>query len=614
MHRLRAIAPDVVLSGAVILLIGARLLLTRKGFAASDIDNDLWASSVAGKSLVEAGHPTYFINTAVEGVFEPFFAFYGGTLFMATGAVSELLGGHPIAAFLGVTLLAITGAYVGTLWLGRQFGLRGWVAHAPAVAVVTSAYYITDLYGRGDWSEFVAISAIAPLAASAIYLTRAPLWRPWPVLVFVVSAVAFTGSHNITLLWGATVALVALLVLWLVMGRPRELPYRRLAMVAALGVTSALVNSWFLLTDIAHGHDVQIYAIGPSAKGLANGTSFFDTPSVLFNPLRHVPAASTTPALYVQAPVWFLVWGLLAGSLLLHGGSARLRRVWVGATIVVALLLAALMLKPFWEHLPNPWTQIQFPYRLNGYVLYAIAALVLVGALALQRASTDGPKRATRFLRYALAAVTAISLGLCLWQQWHPKPVTNLREALTNPHVLPRTWSTAVSYYADYRAPVISTPPGRQLIIPPSQVRGDHFAAVMNVPPGPQPIQTNIVGGNYVVRISGLEWLGRTPSGYAVVRRPNGGSAPVRVTVGTASSRAITLGRVLSVLALIALLVVLVGTSFRASARGDLSGLAARGRAFRSAHTRARQGRGRRGPPQRDQRSPPRRAGWARRR
>ena len=461
-------------------------------------------------------------------------------------------------------MLAIAGAYVGTLWLGLQFGLRGWLAHAPALTLVTSAYYITDLYGRGAWPEFIAVSSIAPLAASGVYLTRAPAWRPWPVLVFVVSAVIFTGSHNITLLWGTTIAVVTLLVVWLVLGRPRRLPYRRLAMVAGLGITATLVNSWYLLNDVAHSSDVEIYA-DASGKFVANATSVFDTPAVLLNPLRHVPAASTTPALYVQAPVWFLTWGLLAGILLRGRSASRaLRRAWTGATALVALLLGMILLKPFWEHVPNPWLQIQFPLRLNSYLVYAIAGLVLVGALALQRVARNGPRRAILPLRLALAAVMAISLGLCVWQQWHPQPVAlkNRSEALKSANVLPPGWYDPGSFL-DGRAPVVPVPPGRNLTIPPSQVKGDHFAAVMNVPPGPQPIQTNIGAGNYLVRIAGLEWLGRSVGGDAVVRRPHGGSGPLRVAVETAHSRAIELGRLLSILAILAILAVLVVTGVR---------------------------------------------------
>src|SRR5262249_42306499 len=150
-----------------------------------DFTNHLWLVWVAGKAFVQAGHPTYFINTTTQGVFNPWFAFYGGTLYMITGAISELLGGHPVIAYVGVTMLAIAGCYLGTLCPARQFGLRGWIAHAPALAVVTSAYYITNLYGRGAWPEFVAVSSIPPLIASGVWLTRSPAWRPWPVLAFV---------------------------------------------------------------------------------------------------------------------------------------------------------------------------------------------------------------------------------------------------------------------------------------------------------------------------------------------------------------------------------------------------------------------------------------------
>jgi len=569
MRRLEANGLDVLLASAVILAVASPMLFTHSGFQV-DFTNHLWLVWVAGKALVQAGHPTYFLNTTTQGVFNPWFAFYGGTLYMVTGGISELLGGHPVIAYVGVTMIAIAGAYVGTLWLGRQFGLRRWLAHAPALTVASSAYYITDLYGRGAWPEFIAASSIAPLIASGVYLIRAPAWRPWPVLVFVVSTVAFTGSHNITLLWGATIAVMALLILWLGMGLPRQLPYRRLAMVVGLGIIATLVNAWFLLTDIAHAGDVGVGATPSSAAAsaaVANGTSFCDTPAVLLDPLRHAVAAANSPGLFVQAPVWFLVWGLLAGILLLRRRAAGrgLRRAWASATIVTVLLLAMIMLKPFWEHLPTPWTEIQFPYRLNAFVIYAVAGLVLVGALALRRAATEHPQRAIRPLRLALIAVMVISLGLCVWQAWVPKFAffKDRREALVSAYVPPRSWYDGGSYL-DRRAPVVPVSPARTLTIPAERVEGDQFAGLVSVPSGPQPIQTNIAAGDYLVRIVGLQWLGRTPSGYAVVRRPNGGSGPVHVVVETASSRAIELGRLLSVLALFAVLAVLIATGARA--------------------------------------------------
>ncbi len=534
------------------------MLFTDSGFSL-DFTNHLWLTWAAGDELAQVGHPSYFFDVP-QGVFYPWFAFYGGSLYMIVGGLSELVGVHPILAYVGVTALAIAGSYAGMLWLCRELGLRGWAVHAPALVVVTSAYYVTNLYGRGAWPEFMATAAIAPLLASGVHLVRASRWRAWPLVVFVVSAIVFTGSHNITLLWGGAVALIAAATMWLALGHPARLAYRRLAMVAGLGVASALVNAWYLVPDIAYASDVKAHS---EAVAVA-GASFFDAPWVLLDPLRTVPAGSTTPALFVQAPVWFLAWGLAAGALLWRRGrpTAGLGRAWVGIVTLTCLLLGMIMLTPLWGAMPFPLDEIQYPYRLGSYVYYAVGGLVLVGALALQRAADGGgAARAVRRLRLGLVGACAVSVGLCVWQLWVPSTLfphesyANRREALASVHAIPRTWYDPGSY-DDSSAPVVPVPSGRLLIIQPSQVHGDRFAAWVRVPPGLAPIQTNIAGGGYLVRLSGLKWLGRTAEGYAVVRREREGSGPVHVVVRTASSATLALGWALSALGCLACLAV----------------------------------------------------------
>jgi hypothetical protein len=551
---------DLLAGTLVALVVAAPMLFTESGFAV-DFTNHLWLVWAEGNALAQAGHPSYFLNVWQGGVFYPWFAFYGGSLYAIVGGISELTGGHPVLAYVGVTTLVIAGSYLGMVWLGRELGLRGWSSHAPALVVVTSAYYITNLYGRGAWTEFMATAVIAPLLASGVHLVRASRWRPWPILVFVASAVIFTGSHNITLLWGSTVAVIAGVTIWLALGMPRRLPVRRLAMLAGLGIASVLVNAWYLVPDIAYAGDVRahIYTLAIA------GASFFDTPGILLDPLRTVPAESTTPALYVQAPVWFLAWGLFAGALLLRRGRSgdRLGRAWIGIVILIGLLLGMIMLTPVWSVVPFPFDEIQFPYRLSSYVYYAVGGLVLVGALALQRSSVEGGAgRAVRALRVGLAGVCAVSIGLCVWQQWVPNTLfprlsySNRGEALVAVNRLPRSWYDPGSYLDD-SAPVVTVPPERSLIIEPSEVHGDRFAAWVQVPPGLAPIQTNIAGGSYLVHISGLTWLGRNEDGFAVVRRERQGSGPVHVVVQTTASAAITLGWAASIAACLTVLAIL---------------------------------------------------------
>lgn len=554
---------DVLMVVAAVLVVTAPVLFTNSGFAV-DFTDDLWVGWVAGREFIQGWHPSYFFNTNQLGVFYPFFAFYGGTLYTATGVVSDMLGNNPLVGFAAVTALAVTGSYTGMLWLGRQLGLRGWTAHAPALTVVTSAYYITNLYGRGDWREFVATSSIAPLLAASVHLARAPTWRPLPVLVFVVATIIFTGSHGLTLVWGTCMIAVALLVMWLALGAPRRLPYRRLARIAGLGAMAVLVNAWFLFPDVAYLKDTMI---STELEFDWYASSFFNTPAIVLDPFRRVPLQSSTPALFVQAPVWFLAWGLGAGVLLLWRRSItnRLRGAWLGAAILVGLALGLIFYAPVWKLFTYPWTGIQVPYRIGTYVFYAIAGLVLVSALQLQRASAAGLRYTSGLLRLTLVAVCAVSLGLCIWQQWVPETLIthqsfnsdpNRSEALTGVHVLPTTWYDR-NAFLDLRAPVVAVPGERLLVIDPNLVHDNHFSAWMNVPPGREPIQTNIGGGSYIAHISGLERVGRSSTGYAVVRRVNNGSGPVHVVVEVTHSPVVELGRALSILAVLALLVIL---------------------------------------------------------
>ena len=561
----------------MVTLVAAPLIFTRSGFAL-DFTNSLWMTWVAGKEMVAAGHPSYFLNTNVMGVFYPLLAFEGATTLVLTGGLGELIGGHPLIAFVGITTLAIAADYVGTLWLARRFGLRGWLAHVPSITIVTSAYYITNLYGRGAWQEFIALAALPPLAASGVWLAQARSWRVGPVLVFVLSSIVLTGTHNITLVYGTTAAAIGLLAAWLAFGAPRDLPYRRLAAIIGLGVVGAMVNAWYLFPDVAYEQFVGAHVTSAPGTSLWQETGFFNTPGIVLDPLRSVPSQSTTPALYVQAPVWLLAWGVLAGGLLLWRGSVkrRMRRLWAMAVVLVLLVLAMIMVKAFWGIVPFPYDEIQFAYRLAAYVVYAVAALVLVSAVMLQQNARVRAKRMVVGLRVALAGACLISIGLCVWQEWVPNNLfagsyTNRGEALSTPSVAPQTWYIGNQNYSDRQAPIVRASPSRLMIVPPSAVHGDRFAAWMELPEGPQPIQSDIDGGSYLVHVSGVRRIGRDAEGFAVVRREGNMRGPVHVVIETAHSAVIYAGRAVSVLALVLALVILGCVGIRQRARGETS-------------------------------------------
>ena len=167
---------DVAIATLAVLLIASPLLFTSNGFA-PDFTNDIWLAAYQQHVIAAHLHPTLFLQTQQLGVFYPLFAFYGGTLFAITGALGVVLGGSTILAFEVVTLAAIAAAYGGLFWLARQLGVKGVLAHAPAIVFVTSAYYVSILYGKGAWAEFMAVSALPLVLAASLRLVRGRLQR-----------------------------------------------------------------------------------------------------------------------------------------------------------------------------------------------------------------------------------------------------------------------------------------------------------------------------------------------------------------------------------------------------------------------------------------------------
>jgi hypothetical protein len=365
--------------------------------------------------------------------------------------------------------------------------------------------------------------------------------------------VVFSGSHNITLLWGATLAGVALVVYWLASGRSRALPWRRMLAAAGLIALGVALNGWFLLPDVSYAHDTLISGVTERWKT----TGFFNTFGVIFDPLRTVPRRSGTPALYVQAPVLALIWGLLALPVVWR--ERRLRAGAATALIVLAGLLVLITSSGAWSLLPSFFKQIQFAFRLQTYVTLACAGLVLLGALALTRRAESGrATRADRPLAFGLGLVVAFGLALCVWQLWvpnthiHGKPsssYTNRADALRGPPTLrPHSWG-AENEYADRSLPVLN--PSERFTFYPAAVEDDRFVGSVHFPPCCQPFATNIAGGPYLVHVAGgarvvgrTEGAGKTAGGYLVLERTRTGSQPVPVELRARLSVPVVLGRI----------------------------------------------------------------------
>src|SRR6266850_3625135 len=106
-----------------------------------DWANHLYYSARQADGLRELHHPTYFLHSTRSGPFYPYFAFYGGTLYVLTALLGLSIGSVG-AAYVGMLGIGFAMAFGGTTWLATQAGLGRGLAALTGLVVVSSAYYL----------------------------------------------------------------------------------------------------------------------------------------------------------------------------------------------------------------------------------------------------------------------------------------------------------------------------------------------------------------------------------------------------------------------------------------------------------------------------------------
>jgi hypothetical protein len=553
---------------AVVLLMTSPVWMTKRGFA-PDWSDALWMSWHQGVAIRNSGLPSLYLLADSRGVFEPFFGFYGGPLYGSIGAVSALLGNRPEVAFVLANIVAVSGAYGGMVWLGHQIGGSRLAQHLGAVVFISSPYYLTDLYARGAFAEFVALSSIPLVLAAGLSLLRGP-WRARSVIAFAFAVTVLSGSHNLTLVWGTAVLLVLGVAAYLALPRVDRPPLLRLVALLALAAVAIGVNSWAFIFNLLYNKDTKIGS-GPGGT-IWTDMPPFNAPRALFDPFRQ-QTPSSTPGLTVAAPMWAIFWGwavLWRASDRLREAPVAVRRLGLVMAGGVVLLLVLIMWPWVWSWMPDPLNRVQFPYRLNGYIAVLISMSVpLISRLAAGNGRPDpepplalGVTRPTApsgarpamppaagpvpaiirdrpWVTKSLVALFFVSLIPGMLQAWsdinlkHAWAVHPNREAVFahGPQVVPRPSFYDEGSYHDWSQPIVAnTDPKRRIDLPMPKPGGTKTSLTVLLP-GTLPVITNIAGGPYAVTISGpVKRLGRTADGLTVIRAARASRAPVTIT------------------------------------------------------------------------------------
>ncbi|MBS1881957.1 MAG: hypothetical protein JSS97_03250 [Actinobacteria bacterium] len=473
------------------------------------------------------------------------------------GGIGAILGNHIYPVYVASIGVAAAFAYGGMWWLSRLFGLSRWIAHLPAFVVVTAAYYLTDAYARGAWPELIAISAVPMFIAGAVRLLSGP-WRAWPVLLFLIATVFMTGSHNITLLWSAMLFAVVAVAIWIVLGSARPAPRAMLALVAVAAV-GAGVNAWFLLFDLAHAGETLAWTKNLDFLKTFGPYFYFDNLPNVLDPLRQTPVQSTTPGLTIAAPVAAFLFGLVLVWLSWPAAKRAgrlLASVWLIMLGVMALLVGLLVMpREWWNALGTPFIDIQFPYRLAGWLLIAIAVQLAI-SLRYARGLHGVRWKVAIGLGAALVVLTVVQASAQLYSAPRLNGETghdiHPREYAfdSGPSTPPNTYY-ASRYYGDSSLPLVQTQPGRAVAFPAPEPGQTRYAVTFQLPGREGPIVTNIAAGPYAVTVEGMRLVGRSETGTMVLEPEPSNATMVHLVIKADAGKAATVGTAITILCLL---------------------------------------------------------------
>ncbi len=486
----RAAAGALGVSGLLVLLTWT--MLTDASHLIDDFSMNAWLMEHQAASLRHDIAPSLTLTTG-DAAFHPTFAFYGGTLFAVGGAIT-LVAGSGVAAETIVYLLALAAAYGGWLWLARMAGVRSWQAHAPAILYVTAPYVVTNMNVRQDLVEVVATSAIPPLVASGLSVLRADRLRAGPVAVLAASTIAFSGSHNLTLLWATTILIIAGSALAAGVPQARRLVTKRgvLRVLTVVGPATA-VNAWWLFPDLAYHPDTVIAHRIDEWRALLRGPH----PEMGVTHLFTLSHPTVRPGLVLTLPVLAMGWVVVAAL----ATRTQWRAPWARTLAVLTLLTFGVLLvmtHPSWIlTLPDPWQMIQFSFRLMTYVLFGICGAVIAALVLVDQSTHRWPS--WLLLPVLVAAVVSATV------QRHDAP----RGPFSTKVQIDRFVAFNTGDFADggltqispgYRAQIMS--------IARTSVRRSHLATDISVAPG-DVLFTSLLTPARMLDVQGARIIGR---------------------------------------------------------------------------------------------------------
>jgi hypothetical protein len=553
-------AQTCVIAACAILVIGFLvwpMVFTSAGMA-QDWSNHLWYLWQQSITINRDHQASLFLNYG-GAVFYPFYAFYGGTIYALFGGLAVVLGNAPVVAYVFSYILGFAAAYGGWYLLARMVGLGKWQAQVPGLLFITSAYYLTLIYARGDWPEFVAVSTLPLFIAAGLRVMLADRLPLRWAIVLAACALVFFGAHNITMLWGVTALVISGLAIAVIIPQARRSVTRRgVIRVAVVVVPAALVNAWFLLPALAYGQRTTI-AKTFDYVGTLHELAPLVSDSKLFT-LSRATVVPNTPDFALALPMLAVAWVVVSIvlSFILGGDTAWRRALLVLSAVSVAFAVlmthVGLILA-----LPHPYTLLQFSYRLETYVLLGLSGAV-IAALMLAR---TWPRRWRMWSWTTVIVLVASGVGAVQQVDGYPKGngypgvVRPDRYMVFNPKDQP-PFSGGLGDYNDATLPAVEPRIPVGILFPETAVRDDKVTLATSLPPGTL-VHSNLLGAPYLVAVKGARVVGHDTAGRMVLEIGPAKDGQEQITLSRSNRLPVALGRLVTHVALAVLLIMLAG-------------------------------------------------------
>jgi hypothetical protein len=542
------VAAVVIFICAYPMIAGRAAKLGDGGFVGFDWFAHLWYIWHQEESLRAHLLPSYFAQNT-SGVFDPHFAFYGGTLYALTGLVSIALGHE--AAFAAAWIWAFMMAYGGLYWMARQAGVGPWAAHVPSIVFVSSPWYLASIYVWGSWGQNTAFSALLLMLAAGFSIMRADRLKPFPALALAIGVLFYTGSHSLTLAWASTAMTVLGVVFFaLVPGFRRLFNRQGLARIAAVAIPAGLVNAWFMFPAIAYQGQTWIGNNLVMARNYLLTSMYYVEPQHILTFTR-ARADPLSPHLALQLPLLATAW-LVVGLVLFR---PHWRSQWLRTAVL--MLIAGVGMWQLMTHsswilgLPHPYDQIQAPYRLEAYINIAVAG-ALIATLALAARSGSRMRRWT----WVMLPILVLLVVQARAQVLEPRDA----------NAVGPQWNTAAPYLtndarlgmADYvNTDVEEYQPNRAfafvLFSPKQAEQQDRAVATVDAQPG-EYVASNLKVSNPLIKVEGARIAARDQAGNAFLEIASDAKpGAAKITVTTTHPFPVVAGRLVTLLGLLGL-------------------------------------------------------------